>query len=265
MLRNTDNLEMKMTFPVKSKRTKSLKNKEWFEYEKLSIREIAEKLAEDGHDSSLIEIDLIEACKDNELIYIGDIKGWEWGGNELNFIKNPYPEILGHQVDKGEPLRTAIYNQWRAFARDCLIDRNDFKVYLKNTDRWLQEHLGKLTAWWTESELPPKTVDSLSTNTNTQTRPNGHRNNQLHNLIWEVYSSLTTKLNKKIQAQKVWNEIQNRSIDYDSEEIIQEVTANKINWSSVYKTEQCLKRSSFDGVLSRLKKKRALQKPPLKI
>lgn len=78
------------------------------------------------------------------------------------------------------------------------------------------------------------------------------RTNQLHALIWRarqyVYSSGTGS------AQKVWNEIQHRHKQHDTDEIIQEVTAIEILWRSGYGNEPSFKRSSLDSLLSRLKK-----------
>lgn len=78
------------------------------------------------------------------------------------------------------------------------------------------------------------------------------RSSQLHCLIWRVYQYLVNN-QKKVTAQKVWNEIQHRYKDHDKDGIIQEVTAELIEWCSGYGYEQKLKRSTFDKTLSTLK------------
>lgn len=79
------------------------------------------------------------------------------------------------------------------------------------------------------------------------------RNCQLHIFIWRVYQALN-KSDKKISAQVLWNEIQHRYLNHDTESIIQEVTTDSICWCSGYGHESKLSRSSFDKTLSTIKK-----------
>lgn len=84
------------------------------------------------------------------------------------------------------------------------------------------------------------------------------RASQLHDLIWRVYLALKNQSSKRIKAQDVWLEIQHRRIQYDTDEIIQEVTGKKILWKSAYGHEQNFVRSSLDPLLSDLKRKHAI-------
>ena len=83
--------------------------------------------------------------------------------------------------------------------------------------------------------------------------PGNTNDSQLHALIWRIYQSLVND-NEKPKAQKVWNEIQHRHNTYDTGEIIDEVTADYIFWHSAYRNKQQFKRTSFDSLLSRLRK-----------
>ncbi len=83
---------------------------------------------------------------------------------------------------------------------------------------------------------------------------NGKKENQLHKLIWRVYLFLAGKKKRKT-AQAVWNEIQQRHTNHDTDNIIQEVVGNQICWCSGYGNEQTFKRSTLDKTLSNLKKK----------
>lgn len=79
------------------------------------------------------------------------------------------------------------------------------------------------------------------------------RTSQLHSLIWRVRQHVYSN-GKGGSAQKVWNEIQHRHEQHDTDKIIQQVTATEILWRSVYGNEPKLQRSSLDALLTRLKK-----------
>jgi hypothetical protein len=97
------------------------------------------------------------------------------------------------------------------------------------------------------SERYAKTVDGGEGKTK------DNRESQLHALIWRVYQSLVSK-HGRATAQKVWNEIKSNYKEYDSDEIIQEVTAKRIFWVSVHGNEQTFAHTSIDSLLCRLKK-----------
>ena len=78
------------------------------------------------------------------------------------------------------------------------------------------------------------------------------RQSQLYIFIWRVYQFLIK--NEKTTAQKLWNEIQHRHKNHDTEGIIQEVTESQISWCSGYGNEQRLLRTSFNKTLSNIKK-----------
>jgi hypothetical protein len=84
---------------------------------------------------------------------------------------------------------------------------------------------------------------------NTKIKSPIKRSSQLHQLIWKVYQSLTEP-----KAQDVWKELRRNHNNHDIENIIQEITAEKIMWCSSYGKEQTLLRSSFDKTLSNIKK-----------
>ncbi|WP_150047320.1 hypothetical protein [Methylomonas rhizoryzae] len=79
------------------------------------------------------------------------------------------------------------------------------------------------------------------------------KTNQLHVLIWRVFLALKSKGGKPT-AQDIWNEIRFRHSEHDVDNIIQEVTADVIEWRSCYGNESILNRGSFDKTLSNLKK-----------
>lgn len=81
------------------------------------------------------------------------------------------------------------------------------------------------------------------------------RDSQLHQLFWRVYQHLTVEGTKKVKAQMVWNELQYRHVNHDTDKIIQEIDVAQILWSSCYDNEQKFQRGSFDKTLSELKKK----------
>jgi hypothetical protein len=79
------------------------------------------------------------------------------------------------------------------------------------------------------------------------------RTSQLHSLIWRVRQHVYSN-GKGGSAQKVWNEIQYRHEQHDTDKIIQQVTATEILWRSVYGNEPKLQRRCLDALLNRLKK-----------
>ena len=83
------------------------------------------------------------------------------------------------------------------------------------------------------------------------------RNNQLHELIGKVSSSLFDR-GRKLTAKDVWAEMKENNDEYDAEGIIQDVTDEEIFWKSKNGNEQKLHRNSFDPVLSKTKKKLSL-------
>lgn len=97
------------------------------------------------------------------------------------------------------------------------------------------------------------------TETTRKTIGKGTRRSQLHLLIWRVYQSLVSTTDK-VTAQDVWQEIRFRFAEYDTDKIIQEVTADVIEWRSCYGNEPSLSRGTFDKTLSNLKKKHLFKK-----
>jgi len=87
---------------------------------------------------------LVDLCKAGRLHYYGDIDGWSYQDDSLN----PYPKI------KGEPLSNVIIDLWApvtlyAYSYDCLIRREDFKLYLQRENLWPVD--GLLANWWKDS------------------------------------------------------------------------------------------------------------------
>ena len=103
-------------------------------------------------------------------------------------------------------------------------------------------------------------ADNLVTQTNSKIKGDDgvgiktptERQSQLYIFIWRVHQFLSQK--KKPTAQKLWNEIQYRHGDHDTDKIIQEVDHEHILWCSGYDNEQKLQRSSFDKTLSNIRK-----------
>lgn len=107
----------------------------------LSINDIARLCCQDEKEQIRYIIALVNLCKKKKIKYYGDINGWEWGGSEGakqwgEYIENPYPKVKGVMVDMGDPMRTALNNRWCAAPAYCLINKNDFEVYLKSVNQW---------------------------------------------------------------------------------------------------------------------------------
>lgn len=232
-----------MAFKLKSEKANGLFEKPWYQQERLSIKTISEKLATDGVRPIQIQVDIIEACKNGELKYYGDINGCEWGGNPIAYVMNNlYPDVKGEQIDYGDPMRTAIYNKWRARPSDCLVGRNEFRRYLESTGNWNNDSLSDLREWW---------GNKINSNNN---QMSNERDSQLHEVIWTVYIYLKENPPKKFTANDVWKEIKKNYAEHDVGEIIDEVTEDTIFWTSTYGNSQSLKKSSLPSLLTRLKK-----------
>jgi len=78
------------------------------------------------------------------------------------------------------------------------------------------------------------------------------RSNQLHCLIWRIRQYLLESQNEKVTAKLIWDELKNHHENHDSEEIIQEVTRDKIVWISFNGHEQSLARKSFPSAVAKL-------------
>jgi hypothetical protein len=90
-------------------------------------------------------------------------------------------------------------------------------------------------------------------NNHGDTTPN-ERENQLHTLIWRVRLHLI-QTKGKATAPQIWNEIRHRHTEHDTDEIIQEVTADLILWKSFHGNEPRFKKSSLSPTITKLKKK----------
>jgi hypothetical protein len=115
--------------------------------DRLSLKDLAKLSTIDNSEKEKAILSaLIELCKNGKIKCYGNIHGWEWGGGEMTYVANPYPEVRGSQVDMGNPLTTAVYNKYRAFPGDCLVHREDFKRYLEQVKQWPLN--GVLANWW---------------------------------------------------------------------------------------------------------------------
>jgi hypothetical protein len=85
------------------------------------------------------------------------------------------------------------------------------------------------------------------------------RPNELHDVIWRVYCDLEERHDAPTAGQ-VWQKLQRHYKEYDTEEIIQEITKGPIHWIDFRGSEQSLKESSFKGTLCKIKKKRNINK-----
>lgn len=122
------------------------------------------------------------------------------------------------------------------------IYREQFQEWLKKSNQWPLVDSCLLVNWFSvESKADAVEDDEKDT-----------RASQLHALIWRIRQHVYNA--GKGSAQKVWNEIQHRHKQHDTDEIIQEVTATEILWCSAYGNEPKFQRSSLDSLLSRLKK-----------
>lgn len=116
----------------------------------------------------------------------------------------------------------------------------------------------------------PATVETSITNINDSILTNvdkandnatDTRGNQLHCLVWKIREHLleNKKENEKVTTREIWSELKNNYANHDSDEIIQEITGDKIYWTSFYGNEcKPLSKTSFPSLISKLKKK-----PPL--
>ncbi len=112
--------------------------------EELSIEQIAKK--DDPDDESKQKetiIALVNLCINGRLKYYGDIiNGWSY----REYEPNPYPRIeaisyFGWMDGRGVYL---------GFPKDCLIHRDDFKLYLQKEGKWPVR--GPLANWWLDND-----------------------------------------------------------------------------------------------------------------
>lgn len=155
-----------------------------------------------------------------------------FGINPNEFESSQYPRFMKEQTQYAELKGDMTPYQWKQFGFEQGIP-------LPQQILDIQESV--------DQQPEPESVEIGAAD-----RVN-ERQNQLHLFIWRVYQHLVTTKGKAT-AQLVWTEIQNRREEHDIDEIIDEVTCREILWTSSYGNEQRLKRSSFDTVLSGLKK-----------
>ncbi|MCK9609433.1 MAG: hypothetical protein M0R33_23645 [Methylomonas sp.] len=133
-------------------------------------------------------------------------------------------------------------------GKETRFKKSDFLVLAGRLGWELPEEFKRLDAAHEVNNSDHKAKTTRKTN------GKGTKKNQLRILIWRVYLALKS-LNDKTIAQDVWNEIRYRHSEHDLDNIIQEVTADVIEWRSCYGNEPSLSRGSFDKTLSNLKKK----------
>jgi hypothetical protein len=115
--------------------------------DRLSLKDLAKLSTLDNPEKEKAILSaLIELCKNGEVKCYGNIHGWEWGGSGMTYVANPYPEVRGSQIDRGNKLTTAVRDEYRAFPGDCLVHREDFKKYLEQVKQWPLN--GVLANWW---------------------------------------------------------------------------------------------------------------------
>ncbi|MCD2449301.1 hypothetical protein GO003_017885 [Methylicorpusculum oleiharenae] len=118
--------------------------------------------------------------------------------------------------------------------------RQKYKEFLQSSGQWPPN--GLLFNWWSLEK--PDVLPKITTKSK--------REHQLHSLIWRVWQSLNKDGHANVN--RVWNELQKNYEKYDTEEIIQEVTAQEILWISTYGTERRNKKTGLNSVISRLKR-----------
>ncbi|OAI11356.1 hypothetical protein A1359_14510 [Methylomonas lenta] len=133
-------------------------------------------------------------------------------------------------------------------GKETRFKKSDFLAFAGRLGWELPEEFKRFVAVPEIDDPEPKTE------TTRKTIGKGTRRSQLHLLIWRVYQSLVSTTDK-VTAQDVWQEIRFRFAEYDTDKIIQEVTADVIEWRSCYGNEPSLSRGTFDKTLSNLKKK----------
>ena len=131
------------------------------------------------------------------------------------------------------------------------VYHDKFKDWLIKSNQWPLADDCLLNKWF---EGEAEAVEDVGMNSSAPDT----RQSQLYIFIWRVYQTFLSRKNKMPTAQQVWSEIQHHHAIHDTEEIIQEVTGNLIEWRSGYGNEQKLTRNSFDKTLSNIK-----SKPPL--
>lgn len=121
--------------------------------DELSIRNIAELSYPDNKakQDALVKL-LVKECKIGSLPYYGNIEGWSYREDR----PNPYPKIAGKM-----PLVWFIdgINTLYGSAEDCLIHRDNFKVYLQSKNQW--PVTGLLLNWWPDSEPKESKLKSV--------------------------------------------------------------------------------------------------------
>jgi len=174
--------------------------------------------------------------------------------NKTTHIKNIYPcPDSDPRITFPKLVIEHAIEQTKFSAEDCIFvidsSQNPEFVFLDETTKQKTIEPNQLTSTKTPVEVKPKETVPKEKQA-TLKEPKKYK---LRWLIWKVYSNLVSK-NKKSTAQAVWDEIRFRHEIYDTDSIIQEVTADIICWYSPYADNPTFKRKTLDGTLTKLRK-----------
>jgi hypothetical protein len=82
---------------------------------------------------------------------------------------------------------------------------------------------------------------------------NFERESELHRFIERVYDALYSEFNRSPTSTQVYNAIRARHEEFDTDDIIQEVTAHKISWASSHGHEQDMQKSTVRNIVSKIR------------
>ncbi len=82
---------------------------------------------------------------------------------------------------------------------------------------------------------------------------NTERESEMHRFIERVYDALCSELGRSPTSTQVYNAIRTRHEKFDTDDIIQEVTAHKISWASSHGNEQDMQKSTVRNIVSKIR------------
>lgn len=157
-----------------------------------------------------------------------------------------FDDLLKERIEDGEE-RTEFIEQFDPVNPVSLFAENfEHAIFMKDFVLRALEELYPAAENENSLELA-KSLSHLGGSAKEKPRP---RQNQLHQLIWDVYCQLR---HEHPTAQEIWNELRFRRGKYDNSSIIITVDDKSIVWSSPYRKNRPLHRTSLDSLLCRLK------------
>ena len=106
-----------------------------------------------------------------------------------------------------------------------------------------------------------ETAYKLASGNNIKKKRPAHRvrSNEIHDVIWRAYCDLKKRFDAPTSGQ-VWQKLVSSCKAYDTEDIVDEVTKERIIWTNYKGSKRTLKESSFKATLSKIKDRKKINK-----